>query len=265
MPVFHQRIAQGGLAQLSLAQGRVKALNDQVRSGALDPVRQVLNRMFVNAALLGVGDSAAAAQALQELQEFAPMDSLAAYLDIREEVWGAAWSIGAYHAAFGDTAQARQWQRAIATLPQGDTPWDWRGALTDDIDGRIAVRRGDAEAAQRAAERAYTAWIIHSGNVFESYPELAIRFRLAEILRAQGSEDRAAGLFQSFQAPHTWTGFFTARAALELAEIREAQGQREAAIRHYQTAEQLWQSGEPDIVGPWLQRVRDGLRRLQAG
>jgi hypothetical protein len=89
-----------------------------------------------------------------------------------------------------------------------------------------------------------------------------MRFRLAEILWAQGEDDRAAGLFQSFQAPHTWIGLFTARAALELADIREAQGERDAAIRHFQTAEQLWQSGEAAVAGPWLARVRDGLARL---
>jgi tetratricopeptide (TPR) repeat protein len=265
MPLFHQRIGQGATAQLWLAEGKIAALDGRVRSGMLDPLRQVLNRALVSAALLGVGDSAALVRAVSELEAYAPMDSLAAYLDNRSEVWAAAWSIGAYHAAFGDTVRARQWLRAIAALPQGDTPWDWRGALADDIDGRIAVRRGDAEAAQRAAERAYAAWLIHSGYVTEADPELAIRFRLAEILRAQGEDYRAAGLFQSFQAPHTWMGFFTARAALELAEIREAQGLREEAIRHYQTAERLWQLGEPEIVGPWLARVRDGLARLQAG
>jgi tetratricopeptide (TPR) repeat protein len=265
MPLFHQRIGQGATAQLWLGEGKVAALDGRIRSGTLDPLRQALNRALVSAALLGVGDSLALVRAVSELEAYAPMDSLAAYLDRRAEVWGAAWSIGAYHAAFGDTVVARQWQRAIAALPQGDTPWDWRGALADDIDGRVAVRRGDADAARRAAERAYAAWLIHSGYVNEADPELAIRFRLAEILRAQGEDNRAAGLFQSFQAPHTWMGFFTARAALELAEIREAQGQREAAIRHYQTAEQLWQSGEPDVVRPWLQRVREGLRRLQAG
>jgi tetratricopeptide (TPR) repeat protein len=265
MPLFHQRIGQGAMAQLWLAQGKVVALDGQVRTGALDALRQALNRALVNAALLGVGDSAVLARAVSELEAYAPIDSIAAYLDRRAEVWGAAWSIGAYHAAFGDTVAARRWQQAIAALPQGDTPWDWRGALADDIDGRIAVRRGDANAARRAAERAYAAWLIHSGYVTEADPELAMRFRLAEILRAQGEDDRAAGLFQSFQSPHTWTGFFTARAALELAEIREAQGERDAAIRHFQTAEQLWQSGEAAVVGPWLARVRDGLARLEAG
>jgi tetratricopeptide (TPR) repeat protein len=265
MPVFHQRIAQGGLAQLRLAEGRVKSVDSTMRSGSLDALRQVLNRALISATMLDVGDSTALERAVDELQAFVPIDSVAAYIDTRPEVWAAAWSLGAFHATRGDTARARQWQQAIARCPQGDTPWDWRGALIDDLEGRVAVRRGDAAAAQAAAERAYAAWIIHSGNVTEAYPEPAMRFRLAEILRARGESERAAALFQSFQAPHTWMGFFTARAALELAEIREEQGRRDEAIRHYQTAEQLWQLGEPSVVGPWLERVRAGLGRLRAG
>ncbi len=265
MPVLNRGIARLLRGGLWLAEGRIAALDSLVRLGELDQLRQVVNRALVSATLLGVGEAVALRRALAELEAFAPIDSLEAYLYSRNEVWGAAWSIGAYHADAGDTVRARQWQRAIAALQQGDTPWDWRTALTADIEGRIAVRRGDADAAQQAAERAYAAWIIHSGYGTEAAPELAIRFRLAEILRAQGEVERAAGLFQSFQAPHTWMGFFTARAALELAEIREAQGRREEAIRHYQTAEQLWQHGEPQIVGPWLARVQDGLARLQAG
>jgi hypothetical protein len=92
-----------------------------------------------------------------------------------------------------------------------------------------------------------------------------MRFHLAAILRAHGATDRAAGLFQSFGEPHTWMGFFTARAALELGELRERQGRHEEAIRHYQAAERLWSLGEPAVVEPWLARVRDGLARLRAG
>ncbi len=265
MPVFHQRIGQGARAQLWIAEGRTAAVDSLVRLGQLDAVRQRVNRMLVSAFLLGVGDRGSTQRAVAELAAFAPADSLTAYLDSRSEVWATGWAVGAYEASSGDTAQARTWQRAIAALPAGDTPWDWRGSLTADIEARLAARRGDAATAELEAQRAYDAWSIHSGYVGEADPELAMRFHLAAILRAQGAADRAAGLFQSFGEPHTWTGFFTARAALELAEVREQEGRRDEAIRHYQAAARLWSLGEPAVVGPWLARVRDGLARLGAG
>ena len=265
MPVFHQRIGQGARAQLWIAEGRIAAVDSLVRAGRLDVVRQRVNRMLLGAFLMGVGDSAAARRAAAELTAFAPADSLAAYLDSRQEVWATGWAVGAYAATQGDTAEARVWQQAIAALPAGDTPWDWRGSLAADIEARLAVRRGDAVAAEREAQRAYDAWSIHSGYVGEADPEPSMRFHLAAILRAQGVADRAAGLLQSFGEPHTWMGFFTARAALELGELREREGRDEEAIRHYRTAEQLWSLGEPAVVEPWLARVRDGLARLRAG
>jgi len=265
MPVYHQRIGQGVRAQLWIAEGRTGAVDSLVRLGQLDPVRQRVNRMLVSAFLMGVGDTAAARRAAGELAAFAPADSLSAYLDARPEVWAVGWAMGAYEASSGDTAQARRWQRAIAALPAGDTPWDWRASLTADIEARLAARRGDGDAAELEAQRAYDAWSIHSGYVGEADPEPAMRFHLAAILRAHGATDRAAGLFQSFGEPHTWMGFFTARAALELGELRERQGRHEEAIRHYQAAERLWSLGEPAVVEPWLARVRDGLARLRAG
>jgi tetratricopeptide (TPR) repeat protein len=265
MPVFHQRIGQGARAQLWIAEGRVAAVDSLVRTGQLDPVRQPVNRMLVNAFLMGVGDAAVARRAVGELAAFAPADSLLAYLDSRPEVWAAGWAVGAYEASSGDTAQARMWQRAIAALPAGNTPWDWKASLAADIEARLAARRGDAAAAELEAQRAYGAWRIHSGYAGQADPEPAMRFHLAAILRAQGATDRAAALLQSFGEPHTWMGFYTARAALELGELREREGRREEAIRYYQTAEQLWSLGEPAVVEPWLARARDGLARLRAG
>jgi len=265
MPVFHQRIGQGARAQLWIAEGRTAAVDSLVRLGQLEPVRQRVNRMLLGSFLLGVGDSASARRAASELAAYAPRESLAAYLDNRPEVWAAAWTAGAYEASHGDTAVAREWQRALAALPAGDTPWDWIGSLTADIEARLAARRGDVEAAELEAQRAYDTWRMHSNYASEADPEPAMRFHLAAILRAQGATEHAAELFQSLGEPHTWMGFFTPRAALELGEIREREGRREEAIRCYREAERLWNLGEPAVVEPWLARVRDGLARLGAG
>jgi hypothetical protein len=241
------------------------AADSLIRIGQLDRVRPVVNRFVITAALVGVGDVGTAGRAALELAAFAPPESLGAYLNTKPEVWATGWAVGAYHAALGDTTRARAWQRALAALPQGDTPWDWTGSLTADLEARIAVRRGDLERAQIEAARAYDLWTIHSGYVGEADPEPAIRFHLAQIFRRTGASDRASALFRSFTPPHTWIGFYTARGAIEAAEIAEADGRREEAVFYYRMAERLWEAGEPAIVGPWLTRVRDGLVRLGAG
>jgi hypothetical protein len=241
------------------------AADSLIRSGQLDRVRSTVNRFMIAAALVGVGETGAAGRAAHELAAFAPPDSLAGYLNTKPEVWATGWAVGAYQASLGDTARARVWQRALAALPRGDTPWDWTGSLTADLEARIAVRRGDLLRAQTEAARAYDLWTIHSGYVGEADPEPALRFHLAQILRQAGTSDRAAALFRSFTPPHTWIGFYTARGAIEAAEIAEAEGRREEAVFYYRMAERLWEAGEPAIVGPWLARVRDGLSRLGAG
>ncbi len=265
MPVFHQRIGEGAQAQMWLAEGKVSAADSVIRSGQLDRIRPIANRFVIAATLLGVGDAAAAGRAALELAAFAPPESLAAYLDTKADVWATGWAVGAYHATLGDTARARVWQRALAGLPRGDTPWDWTGSLTADLEARIAMRGGDFQRAQVEAARAYDLWMIHSGYVGEADPEPALRFHLAQILRRAGASERAEALFRSFAPPHTWMGFYTARGAIEAAEIAEADGRREEAVFYYRMAERLWEAGEPDVAGPWLTRVRDGLARLGAG
>ncbi len=264
--MLHQRIGRGALTQLWFAQGRIRAADSVTRAGAVDRIRPVVNRYFVSALLAGVGDPVAAKRAVAELAAFAPADSLEAYVDEKPQVWAAAWAVAAYHAAFGDSAEARAWQAAIAALSPGDTPWDWRGALVADIEARLAVRRGDLAAAEGQAQRAYDLWIIHPASfVLEADPEPAMRFHLAEVLHSVGSVEHAERLYRSLSPPHTWLGFYTARASFELGQIDEARGNRDEAARHYLRALRLWEHGEPHVVGSWLAKVQEGLRRLSPG
>jgi hypothetical protein len=262
MPVFHQRIGRGGLTQLWFAEGSLQKVDSVLATGALDMIRPVVNRYFVTAHLAGVGQSASAERAARELAAYAPADSLELLLDHRPQLWAAGWAVAAYHAALGDTLQARVWQRALAALPQGETRWDWTGSLAADIEARLAARRGDLERAAREAELAYDLWLLHpAGFTLESDPEPAIRFHLAAIRRAGGDLGRAEPLYRSFGPPHTWLGFYTARAALELGGILEERGEWEAAARQHQAAARLWEGGNAEIVGPWLERAREGLGR----
>ncbi len=261
MPVFHQRVGLGARTQLWFGEGRVVANDSVVRAGALESIRPVVNRFFVTALLAGVGDSMSAARAVRELVAFSPVDSLEAILNSRRGVWESAWAVAAYHATFGDTTTAHRWRQSLTALPQGNTPWDWTGSLAADLDARLAARGGDLANAERFARKAFDLWTIHSSNILESHPEPAIRFHLAEVLRARGKPREAVAFYRSLAPPHNWVGFYTARASFELGVIAEGEGDlREAAYR-YGTALGLWDLGGPGVA-EWRRRAREGLQRV---
>ncbi len=260
LPVMHQRVGLGARAQLWFGEGRITATDSIVRGGQLDDIRATINGYFVSSLMAGVGDSASTARAVDELTAYAPIDSLWELIQTRN-TWGAAWGIGGYHAAIGDTLAAREWQRAIAGLPHGGIPEDWPDALSADIAARIAARRGDWAAAETAARRAYDIWYIHSSNALESHPEPGMRFHLAEVLMQTGKTAEAARLYRSFVAPFNWAGFYTARASLALGEIAEADGDfREAALR-YGHAVALWERGGLEVAD-WLLQAETVLQRM---
>jgi tetratricopeptide (TPR) repeat protein len=260
LPPLHQRVGLGARTQLWFAEGRVVANDSLVRSGRLDALRPIVNRYFVAASLAGVGDSAAAVRAVRELGAYAPRERLAQALSTRPDAGEAAWAVAAYHATFGDTAEARRWQERLAALPRGDAPWDWPASLAADVEARLAARGGDLAGAEAAARTAYDRWAVHSSDVLESDPEPAIRFHLAAILQAQRKPTEAIRLYRSLAPPHTWAGFYTARAAFELGVIAESRGNyREAALR-YGAALALWERGEAEVAD-WRDRAAEGLRR----
>lgn len=264
-PVTHRRTGLGGRIQLWLAEGRMAGVDSLIATGEYDRLRPVLNRILVTASLAGLGDRRLSTSAAAELAAFAPAESLQALLATSPyRVWAIAWAVAAYQATFADTAEARTWQRALAELPTGDTWWDWTGALTADIEARLAVRRDDMESAEREARRAHDLWQIKSNYVGEAHPEPAMRLHLAEILQDRGALDQAEWLYRSLTAPHGWVGFYTARASFELGRIMEARGDREEAQRHYLAAIRLWERGEAGVIGQWLTRAQEGLQRLRS-
>ncbi|UCC73827.1 MAG: hypothetical protein JSV86_04500 [Gemmatimonadota bacterium] len=76
-------------------------------------------------------------------------------------------------------------------------------------------------------------------------------------------EGIAAALYRSLAPPHSWYAYYTARAGLELGRIEELRGNSEEALRFYLMATRLWEHGEPDVVGRFLDRAREGLDRLR--
>jgi hypothetical protein len=175
-----------------------------------------------------------------------------------QPAWQDAWLIAAWHAMYGDTTLARRWYAQLGTLPAADSPRDYAAALRDDLDSRLAARRGDLNAALRYARRAFSLWYDHTYNQRELGPEPAMRFHLAALLRATQRTDSAAALFRSLVPPATWLGFYTARAALELGEIAADHGDRRTAERELLRALRLWERGD-SVVAPLRERARARL------
>ena len=263
MPVSQRQIGSGVRVQLWLAEGRVAGVDSLLQTGEFSSFPMLINRHLVAALLTGVGDSSIAARAIADLTDYLPADSLAYYFYERP-TWSTGWAVGAYQATFGDTTEASDWQRALESLPGDGTPLDYRASLSADIEARLAVRRGDLDAAERQSRFAYAQWGIHSNNLLHDHPELAMRFHMAQVFRARGATERAEWLYRSFVPPHSWVGFYTPRASFELGRIEEARGHSKEALDHYLRAMRLWERGEPEVVGRWLARTREALNRLRS-
>ena len=256
------RVAMGGLVQLYAAEGRWHLIDSLRRAHVFDQVTnfdRLLQRETVAAAISGTADEQLARSAAAALSAGRSPDSALAQF-ARQPVWLEGWLIGAYHAMYGDTALARRWQAALRSLPRGGSPPEYNAALDADIEARLAARGGDRSRALDNARRAYALWTVHTENQFEYLPEPAIRFNLALLLRAARQSHEAGELFRSLVPPTTWMGFYTPRAALELAELEESSGDRANARRHYLIALRSWEQGDTTIA-TYRDRARRGLTR----
>ncbi|MFL5615230.1 MAG: serine/threonine-protein kinase [Gemmatimonadaceae bacterium] len=257
------RAASGGLIQLYAAEGRWRLIDSLRRARVLDQVKgfdRQVDRLTVAAAIGGAADETLGRDATASLMRGRSPDSALAQFE-RQPVWLEGWLIGAYSAMYGDTSLARQWQAALRSLPKGGTPENYNSALDADIASRLFARRGNRVQALEHARRAYALWTIHTENQFEMMPEPAIRYNLAVLLRADRQTRDAAELFRSLVPPTTWMGFYTPRAALELAELEENAGDRSNARRNFLIAFKTWERGDSSIA-PYRERARHGLARV---
>jgi hypothetical protein len=256
-------IAIGTLVQLYTAGGRWRML-DSMRSANAFSIRTgfetVVDRMTIAAAIAGTASPDRVSPVADRLGSTLPPDSALALFN-RRNVWHDGWLVGAFHAMYGDTALANRWRVAMGTLPSGGSPKEYAKALQADIASRLAARRGDHAGALAHARQAFALWDVHSENQFEMLPEPAIRFQLAGLLRDAGRADSASALFSSLVPPTTWMGFYTARGALELAELQERAGRTRDAERNYMIASLLWERGDADVAA-LRNRARLGLTRL---
>ena len=259
-----RQFALGATQSTLAAQGRWSVLDSLRNAGTFSPgsgFDRTLERAILAGAIAGAGDERLARRAFTVLSTGFPPDSAFAAFNSRP-AWHEGWLIGAYNAMYGDTLLARRWQLALAALPTKDArPARYTEALRDDIAARLASRRGNRADALVLARRAYQAWDVHTENQPEVMPEPAMRFHLATLLRASGSVDSAAALFSSLVPATTWMGFYTARAALELAELREEARDLPAAQRNFLLASRLWERGDSSI-GALRDRARRGVQRV---
>jgi hypothetical protein len=254
-------VATGALAQQLSSEGRWAVLDSLRRAGVFGAVplfERVVHRALVAGSIAGAGDEALGRASTAVLASSIVPDSARAQLE-RRPVWLEGWLIGAHNAMYGDTVLARRWASAPGDLPEGGSPAQYGAALRADIEARLAARRGDRERALSSARSALTLWSIHSDNQQEMMPEPAMRFNLAILLRAANQPDSAATLFRSLVPPTTWMGYYTARAALELAELEEARGDRADALRHVLIPVRLWERGDASVAS-----LRERARRLSA-
>lgn len=260
--VRNRALGLGSVFQIALAGGALSLAKETMGDGSVSPyLRQTMRFRLLAADLVGLGDRAESEQAVADLAAAVPADSVVAYLESRAEPWAVAWSVGAWHAAFGDTAMARAYRNGIAASPPGGIPRDWPEALAADIEARLARRDGDLEGALAHATRGYDLWTIHDPIAGEWYPEPAIRFHLAELLDESGDPAAAAALYQSF-VHYTWVGFYTPLAAYRLGLHREAIGEVEDARFAFRQAVDLWAVGDAAVVGDRLAAARERLQGL---
>jgi len=256
-------VAGSALAQLSASESRWTLIDSLRQAGTYSQTpgfETALERLAVAASIGGTAAEDRGARAAAVLAVGLPPDSALA-LQNKRNTWHDGWLIGAHNAMYGDTVLARRWRNALGALPPGGSPREYGRALQADIDSRLAARRGDRVRALAHARRAFDLWNIHTENQLESMPSPSIRFQLALLLRDADKPDSAAALLRSLVPPTTFMGFYTARAALELADLEAAAGNRRDAERHYLLASRLWERSEPN-VSQLRERARRGLARL---
>jgi hypothetical protein len=260
-------LAMSGRVGILVAAGRLHEVDSLWQAGAFASggiPAVALAQVVVHTALLGIEDSALTARALQILTEQVPLDSALAYFNSPRPVWSVAFTLGAWHAARGDSTVAKRWLLLVPQFPAGGSPRDWREAIAADIAGRLAERRGDTDSAGASIARAFTLWTVHTENVSGADVEPAMRFRYARLLLDRGMADSAARILRSFVPPTSWVGSYVPLAHLALGDIAERAGDAALAARHYDQALQLWSLGD-DSVRLLRTEAEAGVQRTARG
>jgi tRNA A-37 threonylcarbamoyl transferase component Bud32/tetratricopeptide (TPR) repeat protein len=222
-------------------------------------LEQTIDGRTVVHALLGLVDSVVVRGAVERLTRLVPIDSAMALFRVRP-VYLAAWLLGGYHAALGDTAVATAWATVTEQFPEGGSPATYGRAIGSDILSRLAERRGQADTAATLSRRAFELWYIHTENASDQDVEPSLRFRLAQSLAARGQRDSAAAIFLSLTPPGAWLAGITPRALVEAGTLAEQQGDRGLAARYFDHALQYWELGDTTVAA-WRRRAAEGVAR----
>ncbi len=254
-------IALGERMRMDVTQGRASKVDSILEAGVFPPSERIaqagMETFVVAAGLSGAADRPAVERAVRSLSRYVLLDSAVDRFSTRP-TWRVGWLLGAWNAQEADTSLARRWIEVIGKFPPGGTSEDYRGALQADIEARLALRRGDAEAALEHERRAMKLWTIHTDNTYESWPSPVMRLTLGLLLRQVGRQDEAAAVLSSLVPPTSWMGYVTGRADMELGEMAAEAGNIDDARLHFRRVIDLWGTGGP-AVSAWADRARTGL------
>ncbi|MFN8572990.1 MAG: serine/threonine-protein kinase [Gemmatimonadaceae bacterium] len=245
--------------------GRLQAIDSLWAAGAMpNPAAQLtVARRVLAAKSVGSADSVLTARSLQFLSQLAGIDA-PTRPPVKTVEWDVAWPLAEWNATEGDTNTARMWTGIIRRLSPDDNPHDWRGALTKDIEGQIADRRGDHSTALRAYADAYRLMSTHVDNSSDESPEPAIRWHYAQSLITAGKADSGRAILRSLIPPTSWVGVYVAPAQYALGVLSEQSGELTQAAQSYDAALQLWSLGDAS-VREQRAKAEDAVRRTSRG
>lgn len=183
--------------------------------------------------------------------------------------WTGTYARGLVYAALGDIAAARSVADALEhDLPRTATLRDdtliiaLRQQLARGIRVRSLMRAGQPAAALRTLGPAR----LPSLRVLPStmqHPTAAERFMRAQLLQQLGREEEALGWLATFPDPSGYDVAYIAPAHFLRAEIHEAAGERQPAMRHYARVTELWRNADP-VLRPIADSARVRFARLQS-
>ena len=170
--------------------------------------------------------------------------------------------IGLLEARLGRPEAARRAAQELEAL--GGTPFAHTLGvdLARSVEGYARWLEGDTQGALRSFE----AMPMEAGYallfVSELYSHGFVRFLRARSLQAVGRGAEAEGWYLGLTAA-PFELALRGPALFHLAEIREASGDREGAVRFYREFTELWKDADPELQ-PMVEEARAALRRLGA-
>lgn len=182
--------------------------------------------------------------------------------------WTGAYAQGLLYASIGDVGAARRVASELERhLPKTATLRDdtliaaLRQQLARGIRVRALARAGDHGSALRTLGPARLPSLRVLPSIMQ-HPTAAERYLRAQILRELGRDQEALAWLATFPDPSGYDVAYLAPAHFMRAEIHAAAGDRQAAMRHYGRAADLWRNADARLR-PLADSARDRYAQLE--